>query len=205
MCRLSWPIFSGMRFQPRYHDLARHISDSCRRTALRSADHRLGGDADSGPFVAVAEFAVRHDHVGWRFGSSRRRLVDSRRNRARDAGSSHHGQCPVSIMPVRAIETIARIELLWTKQLVDARRRLAADRFLHRESATNRSAAPGHRHRLGASSLAFRPPQTAAHVSDACIMNPEYPWYWSAAVLAVLFGLSVCILHFRVRSLDRLK
>jgi ABC-2 type transport system permease protein len=36
-------------------------------------------------------------------------------------------------------------------------------------------------------------------------MGPQYPWYWSAAVLAVLFGLSVCILNFRVRSLDRLK
>lgn len=36
-------------------------------------------------------------------------------------------------------------------------------------------------------------------------MNPEYPWYWSAAVLAVFFGLSVCILNFRIRSLDRLK
>ena len=36
-------------------------------------------------------------------------------------------------------------------------------------------------------------------------MNPEYPWYWSAGVLAVLFGLSACILNFRVRSLDRLK
>jgi ABC-2 type transport system permease protein len=36
-------------------------------------------------------------------------------------------------------------------------------------------------------------------------MNPEYPWYWSAGVLAVLFGLSVCILNFRIRSLDRLK
>jgi ABC-2 type transport system permease protein len=35
--------------------------------------------------------------------------------------------------------------------------------------------------------------------------GPQYPWYWSAGVLAVLFGLSVCILHFRVRSLDRLK
>jgi ABC-2 type transport system permease protein len=35
--------------------------------------------------------------------------------------------------------------------------------------------------------------------------GPRYPWYWSAGVLAVLFGLSVCILHFRVRSLDRLK
>lgn len=37
------------------------------------------------------------------------------------------------------------------------------------------------------------------------VMGPEYPWYWSAGVLLALFGLSVCILHFRVRSLDRLK
>jgi ABC-2 type transport system permease protein len=36
-------------------------------------------------------------------------------------------------------------------------------------------------------------------------MGPQYPWYWSAAVLAGLFGLSACILHFRVRSLDRLR
>jgi ABC-2 type transport system permease protein len=36
-------------------------------------------------------------------------------------------------------------------------------------------------------------------------MGSQYPWYWSAAVLAALFGLSVCILNFRVRSLDRLK
>jgi ABC-2 type transport system permease protein len=35
--------------------------------------------------------------------------------------------------------------------------------------------------------------------------GPQYPWYWSAAVLAVLFGLSACILNYRVRSLDRLK
>ena len=36
-------------------------------------------------------------------------------------------------------------------------------------------------------------------------MGPQYPWYWSGAVLAILFGISVCILNFRVRSLDRLK
>jgi ABC-2 type transport system permease protein len=35
--------------------------------------------------------------------------------------------------------------------------------------------------------------------------GPQYPWYWSAAVLAGLFGLSVCILNFRVKSMDRLK
>lgn len=36
-------------------------------------------------------------------------------------------------------------------------------------------------------------------------MGPQYPWYWSAGVLAVLFGLSAWILHTRVRSMDRLK
>jgi hypothetical protein len=33
----------------------------------------------------------------------------------------------------------------------------------------------------------------------------QYPWYWSAGVLAVLFVLSVGILNFSIKSLDRLK
>ena len=36
-------------------------------------------------------------------------------------------------------------------------------------------------------------------------LDPQYPWYWSAAVLAILFGLSACTLNYRVRSLDRLR
>jgi hypothetical protein len=36
-------------------------------------------------------------------------------------------------------------------------------------------------------------------------LGPQYPWYWSAGVLLGLSGLSVCILTFRVKSLDRLK
>ncbi|HUE17309.1 MAG TPA: ABC transporter permease subunit [Planctomycetaceae bacterium] len=36
-------------------------------------------------------------------------------------------------------------------------------------------------------------------------MGPQYPWYWSATVLAGLFGLSACILSLSVRSLDRLR
>jgi hypothetical protein len=35
--------------------------------------------------------------------------------------------------------------------------------------------------------------------------GPQYPWYWSAGVLAGLLGLSAWILNRRVRSLDRLK
>lgn len=34
---------------------------------------------------------------------------------------------------------------------------------------------------------------------------PQYPWTWSAAVLAGLWGLSLCILCTRVKSLDRLR
>lgn len=36
-------------------------------------------------------------------------------------------------------------------------------------------------------------------------MGYQYPWYWSGAVLVGLMGISVCILNFRVKSLDRLK
>jgi ABC-2 type transport system permease protein len=35
--------------------------------------------------------------------------------------------------------------------------------------------------------------------------GPLYPWYWSASVLAGLFGLSVCVLTTRVKSMDRLR
>jgi ABC-2 type transport system permease protein len=37
------------------------------------------------------------------------------------------------------------------------------------------------------------------------LTGPTYPWYWSAAVLAGLFGLSLWILSLRVKSLDRLR
>ena len=33
----------------------------------------------------------------------------------------------------------------------------------------------------------------------------QFPWYWSAAVLVAIFGLSVCILNFSIKPLDRLK
>jgi ABC-2 type transport system permease protein len=37
------------------------------------------------------------------------------------------------------------------------------------------------------------------------MMGNQYPWYWSAGVLVVLFGLSLAILNFSIKSLDRLK
>ena len=37
------------------------------------------------------------------------------------------------------------------------------------------------------------------------MMGNQYPWYWSAGVLAGLFVLSVGILNFSIKSLDRLK
>jgi ABC-2 type transport system permease protein len=50
----------------------------------------------------------------------------------------------------------------------------------------------------------LRPPEER----DYFLLNTlgsQYPWYWSAGVLAALFGFSACILNLRVRSLDRLK
>jgi ABC-2 type transport system permease protein len=42
-------------------------------------------------------------------------------------------------------------------------------------------------------------------VEMAPMLGPQYPWYWSAGVLAGLMGLSLWILSLRVKSLDRLK
>lgn len=39
----------------------------------------------------------------------------------------------------------------------------------------------------------------------ADVIVPQYPWWWSAGVLAALLGLSTWILTFRVKSLDRLR
>lgn len=37
------------------------------------------------------------------------------------------------------------------------------------------------------------------------MMSNQYPWYWSAGVLAGLFVVSTCILNFSIKSLDRQK
>jgi ABC-2 type transport system permease protein len=37
------------------------------------------------------------------------------------------------------------------------------------------------------------------------MMNTQYPWYWSAAVLIGVFAISACILKLSIKSLDRLK
>lgn len=54
----------------------------------------------------------------------------------------------------------------------------------------------------------FEPGPDAVAQQEAAIMasaGPPQPWYWSAGVLAGLFGLSLWILSSRVKSLDRLK
>jgi ABC-2 type transport system permease protein len=50
----------------------------------------------------------------------------------------------------------------------------------------------------------FRPPAERDQFL-VVTLGPQYPWFWSAGVLAALLGISVCILNYRVRSLDRLR
>lgn len=71
------------------------------------------------------------------------------------------------------------------------------------------------RSRRAAFERGFRPgpfrrgPQPALPAGDerqlADQMVPQYPWWWSAGVLAALVGLSTWILTRRVKSLDRLR
>ena len=49
------------------------------------------------------------------------------------------------------------------------------------------------------------PPPRRARRREVGMAGPDYPWYWSAGVLAGLFGLSVCILSSRVKTMDRLR
>jgi len=53
------------------------------------------------------------------------------------------------------------------------------------------------------SSNAAPAPVNERRLADSWV--PQFPWTWSAAVLAALFGLSLCILSTRVKSLDRLR
>jgi ABC-2 type transport system permease protein len=48
-------------------------------------------------------------------------------------------------------------------------------------------------------------PPAGRNMFRASITAPQFPWTWSAGVLIVLFGISVCILNLRIKSLDRLK
>lgn len=47
----------------------------------------------------------------------------------------------------------------------------------------------------------FRPNRRTMQMVDP----PKIPWQWTIGILAGMSGLSLCILSFRVRSLDRLK
>jgi ABC-2 type transport system permease protein len=58
------------------------------------------------------------------------------------------------------------------------------------------------RDRARAAMLAEQPPNDR-RLADQIV--PQYPWYWSAGVLAGVLLLSIWILTFRVRTLDRLK
>jgi ABC-2 type transport system permease protein len=52
------------------------------------------------------------------------------------------------------------------------------------------------------------PGKNSAQINNRRLANlfvPQYPWIWSAGVLAGLFGLSIWTLSTRVKSLDRLK
>jgi hypothetical protein len=57
---------------------------------------------------------------------------------------------------------------------------------------------------FGRSGLVTKP-QPINERRFADMMVPQYPWWWSGAILAGLMGISTWILSRRVKSLDRLK
>jgi ABC-2 type transport system permease protein len=69
--------------------------------------------------------------------------------------------------------------------------------------AAERSRAALERGPFGLGGARARPPVNEHRLADE--MVPQYPWVWSAGVLAGLVGLSTWTLTRRVRSLDRLR
>lgn len=47
-------------------------------------------------------------------------------------------------------------------------------------------------------------PEDSRRAARYFLSGPQYPWYWSATILLVLFGASLWLLTTRVRTLDRL-
>jgi hypothetical protein len=66
-----------------------------------------------------------------------------------------------------------------------------------------RRAAAGKGARAKSAPRAEKPRSNERFLADQ--MVPQYPWWWSACVLAGLMGLSSWTLTRRVKSLDRLK
>ena len=174
---------------------------------LRRDRRGLGGHADAGDLVAVAELAVRGGDVDRALGRQRRGLD------ACSTRPSTSDWCPL----VSYTGNLSRVR----DALLDSPSRLG--RRSPRSSRPGRTSfatrpcpspgrpAPGRRRFPLRSGPAPPAPPAAGRalvgrrMPSAMGKTASYPWQWSAGVLAGLAALSVWILATRVRSLDRLR
>ena len=82
--------------------------------------------------------------------------------------------------------------------------RLEAAHLLYSQPVADREPTARHRRMPGKLAELIAYPQERNRYL-ATHLGPQYPWYWSAVVLAGLFGISACILSLSIRSLDRLR
>ena len=171
----------------------------------------FGGHARAGAVVAVAEFAVCRPDVAGDLARELARLVDSRSTIDPRRSESTSSVCAAvepnsSYMnPIRELagrcaraDEDTRPSRCGTAGPIGGRWFLTPP--ISRGSASSCSAPM----RLGRRLSNLQPAEMRVRFLLQ-LMAPQYPWYWSAGVLAVLFGLSAWILNFRIRSLDRLK
>ena len=185
--------------QPRPRRRPRHAPRcSGRRPAYGLVIVAVGRHADAGAVVAVAQLALRrrcsgsavwfvsgivagvltetvHAATGARWCRTAANLGQPP---ARSCSASETAQDASSLDALR-VEASARPRLA-------ARRRLPSDRPTCRASARTAR----HRRRLAARAGRDRPPPmtTRTQVPGSARRCPQYPWYWSAGVLAGLFG-----------------
>ena len=134
-------------------------------------------------------------------------IARSRRPRRRNASTAQDS--PTTRCASGRRSTQASTMRAWADfgrdEIEAAEDRLAAAGLVYRRispaSATELAAAPTPCSTSSAKML----PREARDRSCSTTVGPQYPWYWSAASWLLLFGISACILNFRVKSLDRLK
>ena len=154
---------------------------------LRPGDLALGGTADPRALVAVAELAVRRAVLARHLDRHERR-VGRPADRVRSRTAMHRRrQAPRRPVDVeQPVDEIDRPPSATGGRCVSYTANLSRDRAASARRPT----------RPGKSCSQAAAARSRARGFCSSVRGPQYPWYWSAAVLVGLLGLSVCILNF---------
>ena len=172
----------------------RHAADSPGQRGVWIGGRRFGRAADARALVAVAEFAVRRAVLAGHLDCYEHRVVRAHQGRSassdfatKDCGIAIGAALQFLESELEAAKSDWRPLISYTANLSRIEEHLLGTRMPR-----------------GNGSVSCRR-RASARTFLLQMLNTQYPWYWSAGVLAGLGALSACILNRSIKSLDRLK